>query len=108
MLENPRSRYNFCVIPRSLPRLQPHFAKIQMVKRPAVELITTIHSAGGEAVAAAARAKRNDRLRQRIAAQQNGAPPARQSSFNATTNSLFAGNTKAKPIAKPTANRLIL
>jgi hypothetical protein len=103
MRENPRLCCNFCATPPILFPLQPHFARIEKVKQTAVELITTIHSAGGGAVAAAARAKLNDRLRHRVAAQPDGVDSARQSSFKATANSLISGNTTANT----TPNRLI-
>ncbi len=47
-----------------------------MVKDSAIELITTIHTAGGPAVAVDRRAKLNDRLQHRVVAQTPGVAPA--------------------------------
>ena len=79
MRENPHYCCNFRAIARARSPLQPHFARIEKVKQTAVELITTIHSAGGPDVAVAARAKLNDRLQHRVAAQPNGVDSASQS-----------------------------
>jgi enolase len=51
------------------------FAKIALVKDPAVDLITTIHTVGGPAVAVDRRAKLNDRMQHRIVAPHNGVLP---------------------------------
>jgi enolase len=51
------------------------FAKIHLVKHSAVELITTIHTAGGPAVPVDRRAKLNERLQHRVVAQ-HGVQPA--------------------------------
>jgi enolase len=47
-----------------------------MVKQSEVELITTIHTAGGPAIPVDRRAKLNERMQHRIAASQGGANPA--------------------------------
>src|ERR1017187_9270923 len=47
-----------------------------MVKQSAVDLITTIHTAGGPGIAVDRRAKLNDRMRHRVVAQQSGVQAA--------------------------------
>ena len=51
------------------------FVRIRMVKESAVELITSIHTAGGPAIPVDRRAKLNDRLQHRVVANSKRRPP---------------------------------
>src|ERR1019366_6701899 len=62
------------------------------VKHPAVELITAIHSAGGQAVAVDRRAKLNDRLQHRVVAQPNNVNSTLNSTANSAPNSFYRSN----------------
>jgi enolase len=56
------------------------FARIQLVKQSAVDLITTIHTAGGPAIAVDRRAKLNERMQHRVVQNQNGVSPTHAAS----------------------------
>jgi enolase len=75
--------YHFAL--KCLSVLQPLFVRIRVVKESAVDLITTIHTVGGPALAVDRRAKLNDRLQHRVVAQQTGATPAPDRLTNRST-----------------------
>src|SRR5664280_838566 len=65
---------NICHFGKRSSALQPPFVRIPVVKESSIELITTIHTVGGPAIAVDRRAKLNDRLQHRVVANRNGLP----------------------------------
>jgi enolase len=77
------------------------------VKQPAVELITTIQTAGGSAVAVDRRAKLNDRLQHRVVAQSNGVQRTPHNFINVTLNSLIFDRSNMTEIVSITAREIL-
>jgi enolase len=77
------------------------------VKQNAVELITTLHSTGGAAVAVDRRAKLNDRLQHRVVAQQGGENSAPQSFSNAVPNRPSTHRSNMTEIVSITAREIL-
>jgi enolase len=77
------------------------------VKHSADELIATIHSAAGPAIAVDRRAKLNDRLQHRVVAQPNGIDSASQSLTHASQHSFSSHRSNMTEIVSITAREIL-
>jgi enolase len=77
------------------------------VKHSADELIATIHSAAGPAIAVDRRAKLNDRLQHRVVAQPNGIDSASQSLTHAAQHSFSSHRSNMTEIVSITAREIL-